>query len=136
MEEQIPTPQLQAQPQTSATPICPQCHLPVLPEYYFCPNCGQKLHVPPLKTGVSAQVWLYIFSAILPFIAYLAITKWRGIAYMRSSNARARVIGWIALGILVASSVFVFWWTAMWIDQTINSAMTDASSIGSFGSGL
>ena len=23
--------------------ICPICHYPVKPEYYFCPNCGAKL---------------------------------------------------------------------------------------------
>ncbi|MDR3582209.1 MAG: zinc ribbon domain-containing protein [Candidatus Pacebacteria bacterium] len=117
-------------------PICPQCHLPVRPEYYFCPNCGQKLHVPPLSTTVVSQILLYVFSAILPWIAYLAITKWEGIKYIRSGDARARTIGWIALGILVVSSVVAFWLATVWIDQTINSTLTGVNGLTGSGGSL
>jgi hypothetical protein len=141
MEEQIPLPQNNSAAESllapaQAVPVCPQCHLPVRPEYYFCPNCGQKLSVPPLSTSVGAQILLYLFSAVLPWIAYLAITKWEGIKYMRSPNPQARRIGWIALAILIASSIIAFWLTISWIDQSVNSAMTDAGNIGNFGSGL
>jgi len=119
-----------------AQPICPQCHLPVRPEYYFCPNCGQKLHVPPLSTSATSQVLLYLFSAVLPFIAYLAIMKWQGVSYIRSSDPRARTIGWIALGILVVSSVLVFWWTTMWVNQQISAALNDVGNYGTFNAGL
>jgi hypothetical protein len=133
MEEQIPVPQSNP---IEAAPVCPQCHLPVRPEYYFCPNCGQKLNVPPLSTSVGSQILLYLFSAVLPWIAYLAITKWEGIKYMRSPNPRARIIGWIALAVLIASSIIALWLTVSWIDQSINSAMTDVGNINGFSSGL
>ncbi len=147
MEEQIPVPQVpQNNPpeifpasiseSAQATLICPQCHFPLKPEYYFCPNCGANLRQPPLSTSVGAQILLYLFSAVLPWIAYLAITKWDGIKYMRSSNPEARRIGWIALCILVVSSIIAFWLTIAWIDQSVNSAVTDVGNIGNFGSGL
>ncbi len=133
----VPQPQPPAEAsQVLGAQICPQCHLPVQPEFYFCPNCGAKLRVPPIATDVQAQVLLYLFSAVLPWIAYLAITKWEGVKYIRASDRQARTIGWIALGILVASSVVAFWLATVWINQQINAAMTDVGNIGSFGSGL
>ena len=121
------------QPQSSVAPmqICPQCHLPQPPEFYFCPNCGAKLRVPPISTTTGTQILLYLFSAILPWIAYLAITKWEGIKYIRSSDPQARAIGYIALGILVVSSVIAFWLAAIWINQTINSVTTGINNPGS-----
>ena len=116
--------------------ICPQCHFPVRPEYYFCPNCGANLRTPPLSTTVGTQILIYLFSAALPWIAYLAITKWPGPKYLRSVNPQARAIGWIALAILVASSVAAVWLTTVWINQQISSALSDVGNIGSFGSGL
>ena len=147
MEEQVaspvpssPTPTAQPVPapfaQTAASLVCPQCHLPVRPEYYFCPNCGTNLRTQPLSTQIGSQVLIYLFSAVLPWIAYLAITKWQGLKYIRSGDPRARAIGWIALGILVASSVVAFWLTTVWINQQISSAMNDVGNIGNFGSGL
>ncbi len=121
---------------TTATAVCPQCHLPVLPEYYFCPNCGTNLRLPPLRTTIGAQVMIYLFSAALPWIAYLAITKWPGPRYMRSEDPRARAIGWVALGILVISSIVAIWLTTVWINQQISSALNDVGNIGNFGSGL
>src|SRR5271166_4874557 len=86
--------------QISAPVLCPQCHQPIKPEYYYCPNCGKKLSEAPLSTSLGAQLWLYAFSLILPFIGYLAITKWQGIQYARSGDPRAQEIGWIAIGLL------------------------------------
>ncbi len=81
--------------------ICPICHFPVKPEYYFCPNCGAKLTTPPLGVGLVDQLLLYAFSIILPWIAYLAITKWQGIKYLRAPDARTKQIGLIALILLI-----------------------------------
>jgi len=92
--------------------------------------------MPPLSTSTGSQILLYLFSAILPWIAYLAITKWEGIKYIRSSDPQVRAIGYIALAVLVISSIIAFWLTAEWIDQQINSAMTAAGNINNFGSGL
>ena len=101
--------------------VCPQCHLPQSPEFYFCPNCGTKLRTPPLSTSVISQTLLYLFSAVLPWIAYLAITKWDGIKYMRSPDSQTRNIGYIALIILVVSSIIAFWLVGVWINQALSS---------------
>ena len=91
--------------------ICPICHFPVKPEYYFCPNCGAKLSTPPLGVGLVDQLLLYAFSIILPWIAYLAITKWQGIKYLRAPDARTKQVGLIALILLIVSSIIAFWLT-------------------------
>lgn len=119
--DEIPVPQSTSQLPVAATQLCPQCHLAMPADFYFCSNCGTKLRVPPLSTTTTSQVLLYLFSAILPFIAYLAITKWEGIKYIRSGDPRTRAIGYIALGILTVSSIVVFWWSIVWIQQTLNS---------------
>jgi len=106
--------------------ICPQCHQPVQPEYYYCPNCGKKLSEPPLSTSTGAQIWLYAFSIILPFIGYLAISKWDGIKYARSADEKTQEIGFIAIGLLTLSSIFVIWQVTVWIQGFIQSATSTA----------
>ncbi len=110
--------------------ICPICHFPVKLEYYFCPNCGAKLSTPPLGVGVVDQLLLYAFSIILPWIAYLAITKWQGIKYLRAPDARTKQVGLIALVLLVVSSIVAFWLTYEWIQSYIQSSLNDVNSLG------
>jgi hypothetical protein len=110
--------------------ICPRCHFPVKPEYYFCPNCGAKLTEPPLGVGMLDQILLYAFSIVLPWIAYLAITKWQGIKYLRSPGSQAKQIGLIALILLVISSIIMFWLTTMWVQGYIQSSMNDVNNLG------
>jgi len=107
--------------------ICPTCHQPVQPSYYFCPNCGTKLNAPPLSTSIMAQTGLYAFSIILPIICYLAITKWQGYKYSRSKDPKTRNIGIIAWVLLIGSSVITFWYATVWIEQQIQ-ASTNAIS--------
>jgi predicted amidophosphoribosyltransferase len=115
-------------------PICPRCHFSTKPEYYFCPNCGAKLTEPPIGTGLVDQLLLYAFSIILPWILYLAITKWQGIKYLRAPNARAKQIGLIALVLLIVSSVVAFWIMDMWVQNLLQgfsqSQTSDLNSLG------
>jgi hypothetical protein len=118
-------------PSPVVSPICPRCHLPTKPEYYFCPNCGAKLTEPPLGTGVVDQLLLYAFSIVLPWIAYLAITKWQGIKYLRAPDRDTKRIGIIALILLVASSIVAFWLVTVLIQGYIQQSLTDVSNINS-----
>lgn len=127
--------QLASEISASSTFLCPQCHFPVKPEYYFCPNCGKNLRTPALSTDVLSQVLLYGFSIILPMIAYLAVTKWQGIKYMRSSDEKAKQMGYIALALLILSSIIVFWWTYVWIQGYIASSLNDINNLGGLGTG-
>ena len=127
--DEVPLPQ--PAPQQQPALICPRCHFPTRPEYYFCPNCGAKLTEPPLGTGIVDQLLIYAFSIILPWIAYLAITKWQGIKYLRAPDPRAKQIGVIALVLLVASSVVAVWLTTVWIQGYIQQSLNDVNNIGS-----
>jgi hypothetical protein len=83
-----------------------------------------------------SQVLLYGFSIILPIICYLAIGYWKGIKYLESKDAKAKQIGIIALVLLLLSSAITFWIGVVWIQDTVQSAMTSVGTINSFGSGL
>jgi hypothetical protein len=80
--------------------ICSFCHQPILPQYYFCPNCGAKINSAPLSTTVGTQAWIYAFSIILPMILFIFVTRWPGVKYFKSSDRKAKLIGQIAWALL------------------------------------
>lgn len=111
-------------------PICPQCHLPVSPEAYFCSNCGKALREKPLSVSIGTQIWIYLLSLILPSLAYLAISHWPGIKYVRSDNSAARRIGIIAILLLVISTIATFWIAIVWIQTSIQASMNSINLTG------
>ena len=104
--------------------LCPVCHQPVLPQYYFCPNCGAKLKEAPLSTMPATQAWIYLFSFILPFIAFIFVTRWPGVKYYKSQDPKAKQIGQIAWGILIISTILVIWLAYLWTQSLIQSSLT------------
>ena len=108
---------------TNTDRLCPICHQAVMPEYYFCPNCGAKLNAPPLSTSVAAQLWLYAFSIILPIICFLAVSKWQGVQYLKSNDEKAKQIGIIACTLLALSTIFTIWYAIVWTRQAIQSSV-------------
>lgn len=113
---------------TSPQDICSVCHIPLLPTYYFCPNCGKQIHEPPLPTGFSAQLSLYLFSILLPFIAFLFVTRWKGFKYLRQENTQAKVIGLIATLLLFGTTFLSFWYAYHLTVQVVQSTMSDVNS--------
>ncbi|HUO56158.1 MAG TPA: zinc ribbon domain-containing protein [Candidatus Paceibacterota bacterium] len=109
----------------SASPqnICPYCHQPILPTYYFCPNCGVKLSEAHLSTSISTQIMIYAFSIILPSLCYLLISKWPGWKYYKSKEAKVHQIGIVAITLLVLSSIVTFWLIYVWITDAIQSSL-------------
>jgi hypothetical protein len=103
--------------------VCPFCHQKVLPEYFFCPNCGTKLNSAPLSTGAAAQAGLYAFSAVLPFILFLFVTRWRGVKYLKSKDKKTRNIGITACAILALSTILTIWLAYVWTQATIKSSL-------------
>ena len=118
------------QPASAQPLICPRCHLPVKPEYYYCPNCGAKLSEPPLATDSLTQFLLYAFSAVLPWIAYLAVSKWPIAKYLRAPDEKAKQIGMVMLVIMVISSIIAFWLTYVWIQGYIQESLNSVNSLG------
>src|ERR1035437_6799385 len=108
--------------------ICPACHQPILPQYYFCPNCGKKLNEAPLSTTTGTQAWIYIVSIILPMICFIFVTRWPGIKYYKSNDPKAKHIGQIAWTLIILSTivtiVLVYVWTQQMIQSSINSINT------------
>ncbi len=116
--------------------ICPQCHQPVLPEYYFCPNCGKNLEEKPLSTTVGAQIWLYTFSLILmPMTCYLIYSKWQGWKYFKSDDPKAKDIGLISIILLGVSFLLLIWITWAGIAALQKYWLTEESSINTMGLG-
>jgi hypothetical protein len=115
--------------------VCPYCHQPVSPQFYYCPNCGNKLNTAPLSTTPLTQAWIYAFSIILPFICFLAISKWPAVKYYRSKDPKAKTIGIVACVLMLLSTIIMCWlayvWTTNYIQETVNGINADISAYGS-----
>jgi hypothetical protein len=113
--------------------ICAVCHQPILPQYYFCPNCGAKIHEAPLSTTTGTQAWIYAFSIILPMICFIFVTRWPGMKYYKSDDPKIKKIGQIAWALLILSTivtiVLIYFWTQQLIQSQINSINTDFGGI-------
>lgn len=121
-------------PDTASKSVCPQCHQPILPEYYFCPNCGKKLEEAPLSTTVWAQLWLYIFTLIImPLTGYLAYRHWKGIQYFKSQDPKAKRIGITSIILLIGTVVAIGW--SIWagiaqLKEALNAQQNNINSLG------
>jgi hypothetical protein len=111
------------------TNLCAVCHQPILPSYYFCPNCGAKINTAPLSTTTQTQTWIYAFSIILPMICFIFVTRWPGLKYYKSKDPKAHQIGQVAWALMILSTILVIWlayiWTQAMIQSSINSINTD-----------
>ncbi|MEI6191363.1 MAG: zinc-ribbon domain-containing protein [bacterium] len=110
--------------------VCQVCHQPILPTYYFCPNCGAKLISAPLSTSVATQIGIYLFSIILPSILFLFITRWPGLKYFKSNDKKTKLIGEVALTLLILSTIFTFYFAYVWtqgaiqeLNNTLNTSL-------------
>jgi len=112
---------------------CSVCHQPVLENYYFCPNCGNKLHEAPLSTTISTQLKIYSFSILLPFIGFIFVTRWPGVKYFKSEDPKAKQIGQLSWLLILLSTVLVIWlsvrWAQSYIKSTVDSINADFSGL-------
>jgi hypothetical protein len=83
---------------------CPSCHQPVLPEYYFCPNCGQNLKPKAVKISLASQIGIYLLSAFLP-----PLGLWPGVKYVMKEGKQAKWVGSIAIVLTLISTVVMTW---------------------------
>jgi hypothetical protein len=119
---------------SAVSAICPVCHQPILPSYYFCPNCGAKLNAAPLSTTSTAQAKLYAHSIILPLLCFFTASRWQGIRYFKSSDPKTKQIGLIACILITLSTILLVWYAIIWTQQEIqsqvNSINADMSAAG------
>jgi hypothetical protein len=112
----------------ASSQICAICHQLLLPEYYFCPNCGTPVHAPPLSTDASTQAGIYAHSVILPMILFLSISKWKGYRYFKSEDPKVKQVGTIATVLLIASTVITFYLAYVWTTEAINASVSSINS--------
>lgn len=122
-------------PQNQTSSICPVCHQPVLLQYYFCPNCGTRLNADPLLTDVGTQAWIYTFSIILPMLAFIFASKWPGVKYFKSTDPKAKQIGYIAWALLILSTIVTIWFSIVWTQEFVQSSM-DSINLNTYLGGL
>lgn len=108
--------------------ICSVCHQSILPQYYFCPNCGAKINSAPLSTTAGTQAWIYAFSIVLPMILFLFVTRWPGMKYFKSNDPKAKQIGQIAWALLIISTIVTIWLVYVWTQQTIQSSINSINA--------
>ncbi|HUQ85261.1 MAG TPA: hypothetical protein VM077_02955 [Candidatus Limnocylindrales bacterium] len=73
-------------------PICPGCHIQILPMFYFCPNCGKNLRPKPFSISIGKQVGLYLLSFFVPPFGLVP-----GIKYLFQKSGKAKVVGVVAI---------------------------------------
>ena len=84
----------------TASSACPKCALPVLANFYFCPNCGKALRDKPIPMTVGKQIGLYLFSVLLPPLGVIP-----GIKYMLQSDSKTKIVGFVMLLLTVLSLI-------------------------------
>ena len=83
-------------------PTCQSCHTAVRVTDFYCFNCGKNLYPEKPSTSVGTQTWLYIKSAVLiPFGVIWAIP------YLRQSDKKSRIIGWVSVIITVVTVIYL-----------------------------
>lgn len=100
---------------------CSKCELPVLPSFYFCPNCGKSLRPKPQSTSVGRQIGVYALSLLLP-----PLGLWPAIKYLRDKNPKAKIVGVIAAALTIVSIVGTVYYTMEMfntISQQLNAQM-------------
>src|SRR5205809_1073367 len=96
----------------SASLVCPYCKFAITPESYFCPNCGKELRSKPLTVSVGRQIGIYLLSFFLP-----PLGLYPGIKYIRQSNSKTKLVGWIAIGLTVVSIAISLYFYSQFVQQ-------------------
>jgi len=71
----------------------------------------------------------------MPAIAFLAISYWPGVRYLKSDDENAKRIGIIATVLMIVSTVVLYWLTIVWTQQLIQSSM-NAINLGGLNGGF
>ena len=101
--------------------------------WYFCPNCGKGLRGKPLSTSTGTQAWIYALSVLMPWIAFLAVSYWPGVKYIRSDSEEAKQIGIIASVLMAISTIVMLWLLITWTQQLVQSSLNNVGNLGGLG---
>ena len=101
--------------------ICKHCHEHVQAEFYFCPNCGNKIHEPPYKFSLLATIGVILESILLPPLGIFP-----GVKYLRKDDHRAKIIGITAIILTILSMIFLVMFLKNYINS-VNKQLNDVN---------
>lgn len=93
---------------------CPFCASQVVPDEYFCSNCGRGIRRKLPSVSLSTQLGIYLVSLILPPFGLFQAFK-----YLRESDSKRRSVGIIAI-LLTAVSLVIVAVTSISLINTVN----------------
>lgn len=121
-----PIPPTQTQP--LAVPViqsqdftCKNCHMKILGDYYYCPNCGKKIKEPPFKFSALKTTGIMLESVLLPPLGLFP-----GIKYLRYKDPVAKAIGITAIVITIIATILMCIFLKNYID-TVNKQLNDVN---------
>ncbi len=80
--------------------LCPNCQHQILPEWYFCPNCGKMIKEKAPTITVAKQALIYFVSF---FLSPLGL-GW-GLKYVRFKDTKTKIVGIVSICLTIASLV-------------------------------
>lgn len=129
-ESSVPVPSDGGNAESSAPLLCPVCHEPVRPEFYFCPNCGKNLKEKPLPTDLNAKISIYLLSIVTPPLCFLTIKWWHGVKYLKMDDPKAKEIGLVSIVLMVLSTA-----VTIWLAYALTAGLMQSLTGGLVGSG-
>jgi hypothetical protein len=105
----------------TASSACSSCALPVLAEFYFCPNCGKQLRPKPLTISLGKQIGVYLLSFFLPPLGLYPAIK-----YLRQPNKKTKIIGVVAI-VLTIFSIAISLYSFMQLMQQLSQQLNQLS---------
>ena len=98
--------------------ICPQCHQPITPTEYFCPNCGKKIRSPPPTTTPIGLLILGLKTLLLP-----PLGLYWGYLYLRQPDQKSKLVGFLTIAVTIVETV----WLTVYTINTINSVQSQVN---------
>src|SRR5260221_13485505 len=92
--------------------VCHACQYPLIPDFYFCPNCGKVLRPKPLSTSIGKQISLYLVSVLLP-----PFGLWPAFKYLFQKDMKSKVVGSVAIILTGVSLAFAAYYTMAALNQ-------------------
>ena len=86
--------------ETTTPAACPNCKLPVMAVFYFCPNCGKMLRSKPIVLSVPKMLGICLLSFFLP-----PFGLFHAIKYIRQTNIKTKIVGWLAIILTITAYV-------------------------------
>lgn len=113
--------------QQQTTQQCKYCKNSIPINVFFCPICGKKLKEPPPSTDIMKQLSVYSVSIFLPPLGLIPAFK-----YLLAKERKAKIIGFIALGLTIASTVITIIYSVKIYNQVTSqiNSFTNLQNIG------